>query len=224
MNALARTRWIPLAAAALLGLGAVGTAWVRSQSSEPASRAAPAGANSVLGLLHAEPFHLATPYTHSWRAERPSVSSGWLLVLAVDPEVVVPRQTAEPVLVVGLQTAERINHGDVSSRLVVIVPATFDAARGLPDLDPARAPAWFAAPALPEQTDAAALARAAQSARSAGVQPLEAGPRTRPGAVSQRLTVLPDRTALERHAAELVALWSPEEFELARALRAPLVD
>ena len=175
MNALARTRWIPLAAAALLGLGAVGTAWVRSQSSEPASRAAPAGANSVLGLLHAEPFHLATPYTHSWRAERPSFSSGWLLVLAVDPEVVVPRQTAEPVLVVGLQTAERINHGDVSSRLVVIVPATFDAARGLPDLDPARAPAWFAAPALPEDPRLAAQISAleAQLARYVGAEEVE---------------------------------------------------
>jgi hypothetical protein len=217
-----RSRWIPPAVLALL-LTAAATAWMRQTAAEPPEQAPPTSAQSVRGLLFAEPFRLAEPYAHSWRAERPAVNAGWLLVLEVDPDVVVPRQLAEPVLVVGGQTAERVNQGDVSGRLVVIVPAAFDARRGLPDLDPSSAKAWFAEPALPEQTDAAALAGAAKAADAAGVTALAEGPRTRPGAVSDRLVELPGRTALERRAAELIAVWSPAELELAQTLLAPLV-
>ena len=76
-----------------------------------------------LHLLHAQRFDLDKAYTHWWRAERPRVSSGWLLVLSADPDLVYARQVREPVLYVGNQTAERVNVGYESGRIVAIVPA-----------------------------------------------------------------------------------------------------
>lgn len=181
-------------------------------------------AGGVRGLLLAEPFQLARPYTHDWRAEAPEVDAGWLLVLAVDPEVARRSQVAEPVLIVGGETAERINDGDVSGRLIVIVPSRFDAERGLPRLDPRTAMAWFGEPALPERTGAAELARELEAARTAGLPTLGASRRTRVDAVRSELVQLPGRTALERRAAELVLEWSPPEAELAESLLAPLVE
>ena len=54
------------------------------------------GQRGVWDLLVAIPFRVDEPFTHWWRAERPEVQAGHLLVLAVDPIVVRPRQTAEP--------------------------------------------------------------------------------------------------------------------------------
>src|SRR5690606_11950668 len=98
------------------------------QSAEPSLPAA------VDAVVVARPFQLQTPYTHLWRKEQPAVASGYLFVLRVNPHLVRPRQTAEPVLYVGNQTAERLNVGDDHGNIVVIVP-------GLSD--PAAARFWF---------------------------------------------------------------------------------
>jgi len=211
MHARARTAISALAVALLVGGAA---AWVRSRPPQPPP-APPAGEGAVKGLLHAEPFRLAEPYAHTWRLEQPQVDSGWLLVLEVERDVVVRRQSAEPVLYVGSQTAERINVGDVAGRLVVIVPGA---------LDPAAAPAWFGTPQLPEQVDAATVARELAAARAAGVPSLARASLTRSDALGHAEIALADRTALERHAAELVLRWAPEEREQAMGLLAPLVE
>lgn len=211
MQSRARFGIAALAVALLVGGAA---AWVRARTPQPAQEP-PAHAGAVKGLLHAEPFRLAEPYVHNWRLEAPRVDSGWLLVLEVEREVVVRRQLAEPVLYVGDQTAERINDGDVAGRLVVIVPG---------DLDPAADPAWFGAPALPEQVDAATVARELAAARAAGVPPLARTARSRPDALGHAQVEFADRTALHRYAAELVLRWAPEERDKAEGLLAPLVD
>lgn len=204
-----------VAALALVVMVGGATAWVQSRPAPTPSEPAPAGPGAVRGLLYAEPFRLAQGYVHAWRAERPQVEQGWLVVLEVDREVVARRQLAEPVLYVGSQTAERVNNGDVAGRLVAIVPG---------ELDPTREPAWFGAPALPEQVDAAALAVERAAARAAGVPALAAAPATRSDALGRPTVELADRTALERYAAELVLVWAPEEREHAEGLLAPLVE
>ena len=203
------------AALALLALVGGATAWVRSRPAPPPTVPPSADAGAVRGVLFAQPFRLDEPYVHTWRSEAPQVREGWLVVLEVERDLVVPRQLAEPVLYVGAQTAERVNAGDVAGRLVAIVPGA---------LDPTADPAWFGAPELPERVDAAAVARELAAARAAGVPPLARAPGTRPDALGHPPIALADRTALERYAAELVLVWAPEERERAEGLLAPLVE
>ena len=115
-------RWIP---ASLLLLAAA-TYAVREPSPvqvpRPAEDAASATvAPGVLRLVAAAPFELQKPYDHVWRVEAPQVWSGWLVALEADPALCAPRQTAEPVLVAGLQTAARVNHGALG-RVVAVLP------------------------------------------------------------------------------------------------------
>src|SRR6266852_7796385 len=171
----------------------------------------------VRDIVFAQPFRLDKPYAHTWRKEQPLVSSGYLLVLAVDPEFVHPRQTAEPVLYVGDQTAERVNAGDVSGRLVVIVPSPLNA-RGEIALDLSKALIWFGTPELPERIDAAQVNAETNLALRKGVKPLP-GPKVQ-AAVRRggRMLQLSDREALERKAAQLIQEYSPNETDLIRGL------
>jgi hypothetical protein len=214
-----RLAW--LAAALVLGAGALG-AWVTQRQGEdlPALPERPTG---VQRLVVAQPFRLEQPYAHAWRAERPSVRAGYLLVLDVDPQLAFPRQTAMSVLYVGDQTAERVNQGHLSGRLVVLVPAPADAA-GLPVLDLAAAPIWFGAPGLPEQVDAAAVRAELERARADGVRPPAAAEVERALAEGGALFTARERNDLERHAAELILRYCPQERELAEGLLVPRLE
>jgi hypothetical protein len=168
-------------------------------------------------LVAARPFTLEVPYVHEYRAERPSVSAGAVLVLSVDPELVHPRQTAEPVLYVGDQTAERLNVGHESGHLVVIVPAPVDA-RGRVALDLTTTPIFFGAPALPEQVDAATVAKELAAARARGIAPPTAQV---VAAATQSQVRFHDDYDVHVWAADLIEAWSPMEVDLVSGLRAP---
>ncbi len=168
-------------------------------------------------LLSAQPFVLDTGYVHEWRSERPTVSAGYVLVLGCDPELVEPRATAEPVLYVGEETAERINAATPLGNLVVVVPAPRDASGGVA-LDLSRTPIWFGAPELPERVDAAriraelAASRAVPFAQATVANALAAGGGT---------LFLADRGALDLELARVVEQASPTETDLVSGLRAP---
>src|SRR5262245_19930691 len=129
---------VPLAA---LGLAAKRLQPGAEQTKTRVPAAAPARTSPVRGLVLARPFTLAETYVDSWRLEQPSVRSGWLLVLEVDPRYVEPHQAAMPVLLVGDETAECVNFGFDSGKVIAIVPS----------LDLAASPVWFGAPELPER-------------------------------------------------------------------------
>lgn len=167
---------------------------------------------SPVELLYARPFELDVPYTHAWRAERPKVSAGHLLVLAVDPQLVAPRQTYEPVLYVGAQPAERINSGYGSGHLVVIAPAT-------PGVELAEQPIFFGEPELPERIDAASATAQRERAVAQGLRGPGALLAER-GADAVRFT---DDYELRLYAADLVEQWAPDETDLIVGLRAPLL-
>ncbi len=179
----------------------------------------------ILEVVSLRPFTLDRAATHGWRAERPSYTSGYLLVLRVDPSYVVPRQVAEPVLYVGRQTAERVNRGDESGHVVAIVPAVPDRDHPDPDhvdhvdhVDFAKAAIWFGTPELPERVDARTIGRERRAAEAAGIRataPAQiADARARGGA----LLAATDKLALLREAAALILEHSPQERALVERL------
>lgn len=208
----------------VLALGALGatalTAWQGRERSAPPPRSSEQS-SAVLDLVYARPFRLERAYTHWFRRERPLVDAGFLLVLDVDPKLAAPRQLEEPVLYVGSETAERVNHGHPSGRVVAIVPAP-RGADGWPALDLESAAMWFGEPALPEQIGAAELSRAIERAAADGVRPL-GGARVRAALENSGGKLeLEDKTALERFAAELVLRYAPGEEDLAQGILVPL--
>ena len=173
-------------------------------------------------ILYARPFVLDEGYTHYWRLGQPTVDAGYVLVLAVDPDLAVPRQTYEPVLYAGEQTAERVNTGRHEGYLVAVVPAP-RGPDGLPELDLESSPIWFGTPELPERVDAARIRTELTRALNEGVRPLPA-PRIQ-AALAEGGTLLHvgDRPALDRYLADLIERFAPQEVDLISGMRAPLV-
>lgn len=207
---MSKSLWLCLS---VLG-GAIAVAFAASGDSGPAlpqgvpsqHPPAPAAASephgSRVSLLHAQRFLLEQPAVHWWRAERPKYARGWLVVLEVDPTLVIPRELEQPVLYVGAQTAERVNKGHRSGRVVAIVPG---------DAPLAGARAFFGRPGHPETIDAAHVARELALAERAGATAIDDAMLS---AVEQ--PELRVRSQLELHAAaiELVARHSQGERDL----------
>jgi len=208
---------LSLAAVLVLGGGVLALRQVLRDDGPPALPAVtPVGG---VTLIAARPFTLDVPYAHDWRAERPTVQAGMLLVLGVDPDLVHPRQGYEPVLYVGGQTAERVNAGHESGHLIAIVPAPLDAS-GQVALDLAAAPIFFGAPALPEQVDAAIVAKELAAAKARGIVP----PTPEQVATALQPQVpFHDAYDVRVYAADLIEAWSPTEVDLVSGIRAPLV-
>lgn len=158
-------------------------------------------------LVYAAAFTLRHGYASGWRAERPTVTSGHLVVIRVQPALVYPRQTAEPVLYVGNETAERLNVGYQSGHVVAIVPGVVDLWQ---------APIWFGRPALPEQIDAITIRAERARAAAAGIRPSGRAVVSRAARVP---LVLEDKAELLREAGRLVELYAPDEEDQARALK-----
>ncbi len=215
-------KWIAVSTVALASFAALGSAWMRAQQ-KPVSEEPGATPTSVRTVLYAQPFVLAESYRHEWRRDEFSVEAGWILVLDVDPTLVSPHQTAEPVLYVGDQTAERINQGDQSGHVVAIVPSHLDAAAGMPSTDLTNALMWFGTPRLPEDVDASILARERLLAVKAGIAPIATDALVKAEARGGKLAVFKDRTELDRYAATLITVWSPDEYDIAQSMLAPLV-
>jgi len=170
---------------------------------------------AVDGILLAQSFILDEPYEHSWQAERPMVASGMLLVLEVNPDLVLPRQTLEPVLYVGDVTAERVNNGYPSGKVVAIVPGPVNLTS---------APIWFGDPALPEQVTTAIIGTQRALAGEAGIRPFTAGTVSAAFHAGGNEMKAADYDALRRRAAELIQQYAAGEEELAVGIMAPRVQ
>ncbi len=169
---------------------------------------------AVAELVYARPFTLSNGYKYDWNKERPTVTSGTLLVLKVNPDLVVPRQLAEPVLYVGNQTAQRLNHGHESGHVIAIVPG---------EVDLTQTPIWFGSPDLPERVDANMVQTERALADAANIQPFAAEQVQAAAAKGgERLEVSDLYTLLRDHVAELVLQYSPQEKHLAEMWRLPV--
>ena len=175
----------------------------------------------VLELVSVRPFTLDKGYTHFWRKEQPKVDSGYLFVLKVDPDLVYPRQTAEPVLYVGNQTAERVNLGYESGHVVAIVPAVLDDPKHEQYLDLTKALIWFGTPELPERVTAKRIAQEKVWAQRAGIVPVSEEMLEEAVAKDGPALDAEDKLELLRESATLVETYAPDEEELIERLVQP---
>jgi hypothetical protein len=185
-------------------------------SDVPALPQTPAAVNE---LLVAQPFKLENGYAFEWHADRPLVRSGWLLVLKVNPALVFPRQTAEPILFVGDISAERVNIGHQSGRIVVIVPSEIDK-HGEMKLDLSKAPMWFGTPGLPEQVDAERVEFERMLADRAQIKPASAAAIATAREKGGAMLNFSSREMLRKRAGVLIQEHSPQETELIESIMA----
>src|SRR5262249_2099062 len=110
---------------------------------------------------------------------------------------------------VGGSTAERVNRGDGSGRLVVVVPGKVDLSKDL---------IFLGTPALPEEVDAAAIRKETEKAAAAGIRPFGATAAGVAAAAGGSPLALAARAGLSRGLSGVVRRFAPDESELARAL------
>ena len=190
----------------VLGVASVVTAGIPPVPTTPAA---------VDEIVYARPFTLSNGFAFTWCQERPTVTTGTLVVLKVDRNLVIPRQCAEPVLYVGDQTAERINFGDQSGYVIAIVPGTVDLTK---------APIWFGTKMLPEDVTANVAHAERAAAEKAGIQPMSAKQVQAALSKGGSDANVVDKSALLREVvAGLILEYSPQESYLAEAYRAPMV-
>ena len=199
---------------AMLGLAIIMTGAVSSAAlaKPPAVPETPAAVDE---LVYARPFKLTDGYEFHWRKEKPVISEGLIVVLKVNPDLVYPRQTAELVLYIGDQTAERVNVGYPSGIVVAIVPGNAE------KLDLSKTPIWFGTPELPERCDAAMIKAERKKADNAGIKPLDAKSVSSATKVGGERLEVKDRYELRRTIADVIEKHSPDEADLIKALRVP---
>jgi hypothetical protein len=114
------------------------------------------------------------------------------------------------VLYAGNVPVQRLNHGNVSGRVIGIVPGNIDLASVL---------IWFGSPELPERVTASTVESERARAERAGIR---AFPQARIAGVGRPPVAAKDFAALLRDVgAELVLEYSPQEKELAESWRLP---
>jgi hypothetical protein len=175
-------------------------------------RLVPKTPSAVIDIVFARPFTLAKGYTYDWSKERPIVRSGILVVLKVNPDLVIPRNSAEPVLYAGNQTVQRLNHGHESGHVIAIIPG---------EVDLTRFPIWFGSPELPERVSVQMVRSERALADAAKIRPF-AAEKIRRVTQELRLQVSDLYSLLRDHAAELVLKYSPQEKKLAETWRLPV--
>ena len=140
------------------------------------------------------------------------VSSGTLVVLEVDPALVVPRNTLEPVLYAGNVPVQRLNHGNKSGRVIALIPG---------NIDVTTMPIWFGTPELPGRVTTAMAETERARAQKAGVAHTFA--RASIAGLDSPASASKDLAALLRTlAADLVLTYSPQDKDLAESWRLPV--
>src|SRR6185503_7532853 len=196
-----------LALAVLVVAGVLLGRGIASRDQRSPNPAAPAALpRSAIEILDAQPFAVDEPFVHEWRAEKPLVDAGYLLALKVDPDLARARQTYEPVLYVGAQTAESCNAPEEGGILIVVAPAPL--VDGSVALDLATTPIWFGSLELPERVDAARIERELASARAAGVGPARMAGDARLRASSEDVIHARTRMELQVYVEDWIARYS----------------
>ncbi len=171
--------------------------------------------NSVRELHYILPFTLARPYIYQWSAEHQSVSEGYILILAVDPEFAEPRQTDLPVLFVGDIPAELTNGGYESGNMIVIVPGPVDLTTS---------PVFFGSKDLPEQITRNRGRQVRQTALAAGIKPFTSDQINNALSKSALELQASDSMALYRTVADLIEQYAPTETDLINQYRLVPID
>ncbi len=177
--------------------------------------AIPATPAVVADLVYARPFTLEKGFKFFWSKERPNVTTGTLLVLKVDKALVYPREVPMPVLYVGNQTAQRLNHGHKSGHVIAVVPGEVDLTKTI---------IWFGSRESPWNIDTATADSELKAAEKAGIKSFS---KERVNAAlvkgGERLTFKDMTTLLRDVGAPLIEEYSPQEKNLADDFRRPVI-
>ncbi|MEQ1501362.1 MAG: hypothetical protein ABMB14_03985 [Myxococcota bacterium] len=119
-------------------------------------------ATPITAITWARPVTLAAPIQWSMRGDHPAVTEGVLVELRADPALLVPRQSAEPVLYAGAMPVMRFNWDYLGGCVVAFVPGPVDLAA---------TELYFGSSALPERVTAADGGAARAAARVRGIRP-----------------------------------------------------
>jgi hypothetical protein len=162
-------------------------------------------------VVYARTFKLNEGFRYDWAKEPFTVTEGTLLVIKAKPEYLTPRQTFEPMLYVGDHAAMKLNRGEKSGYVIVVVPGEVDLSKTL---------IWFGTPSVAERVDNSTIATEQALAAKAGLKPLSAAKAAK--LRGERINS-PDFSALLRdHVAGLVEQYSPVEKDLASQWRTPV--
>lgn len=176
----------------------------------------PATPAAVQDIVFAQPFTLEQGEMSYWRAERPVIESGYIVVLKVNPDLVYPRQSAEPVLYIGDTTAQRLNVGYRSGYVVAVVGAEITGDKAM---DLSKVKIWFGTPELPERVDANRIAQESALADAAGIKAFDAEKISTLLAQNETLDEQSMRGILDDVAAQ-IRRFSPQEESVAVSLDA----
>lgn len=124
----------------------------------PVLLATPAAATD---LLYARHFTVAQSFHFAHAQDTTAATEGTVVVLAFHPDLLYPRDTAEPVLYAGNALAQRANLGYPSGRLIAVIPGKVDLAA---------TPIWLGTPALPESIDSSTIAVERRLADAASIR------------------------------------------------------
>ena len=156
----------------------------------------------VKDILYARPFTLEQGYRSPWHREIPLVTSGYVVVLAIDPGIRRPGSGAVRVLLAGDRTVEEFNSGFTSGILVGVIPGTPDLAETL---------FWLGPLGFADEMTATKIAQSRVEAIGAGITPFA------PDKISQALAeggvplMVPNRAALRQHVLPLIQTYHAED-------------
>ena len=164
-----------------------------------------------IGIAFAQPFKLVQGYIYDRSKDRPFIKKGILLVLKVDPDLVIPRDAAHPLLMADQIIVQTLNHGHESGNVVAIVPG---------DIDLSTVRFWFAKSSLYSQIstkeiDADQLMKELIAIKTFDRQKID-------HVMQSQITVANLFVLLRDVAADLVLQYSPEEKSLAKTWRLPV--
>jgi hypothetical protein len=193
----------------LVGIALAGMAGPASAAEPPAMRnprglVLPAPIRTVLAV---QPFRVAVPWRHGWRADRPEVREGWIVVLEADPSLVRPRQTEQAVLMAGAMTLEVVHVAVESGTVVAILPR--EAGSDADAID--SLPFHLAMPALPESLAVEGAEARRAAAVAAGIGPRGSAELTRARGVGGPSIEVADREELDRAIGAILRRMVPAE-------------
>lgn len=161
-------------------------------------------------LVYARRFTLTEGYRWNWRADEPATEVGVIVVLRVDPQLVIPRNSLSPILYAGDRMVQALNFGHKSGNVIGIIPG---------EVNFLQTPIWFGSPRVPGLVSAQSIRAQRALAEKAGIRPFPAKKIER---VTKAPVEAPDLDSLLRgELADLVLEYAPEESHLARKWRLP---
>ena len=161
-------------------------------------------------LVYARRFTLTEGYRWGWRADEPATKVGVIVVLRVDPQLVIPRNSLSPILYARDRMLQALNFGHKSGHVIGLIPGEVNLSETL---------IWFGSPTAPGRVTPQSIRAERAQAEKAGIRPF---PATKIERATKAPVEAPDLDSLLRgELADLVLEYAPEESNLARKWRLP---